>query len=100
MEEAVQTRLKLIYESMQLCLNSAQCALSKLCDSDASFDELQLINIKLKGANQRFITEVHNYCKLIKEPDVDLIREYTSTQIQAENLFEEIKIEQNYLMTV
>lgn len=90
MEDAIQTRLKLIYESVQLCMNSAQCALSKLSDNDASFSELELINIKLKGANQRFISEIHNYCKLINEPNVDLIKEYTSTQIQAETLFEEI----------
>lgn len=92
MEDVIRMRLKLIYESVQSYINSAQCVLKGLPDSDANFRELELVGSKLKGANERFISEIHSYCQLIKEPNVDEICSYTSTQIQAEDLIAEINV--------
>lgn len=92
MEDVFRTRLKLIYDSVQSYINSAQCALKKLPENDANFNELELTGSKLKGANERFVSEIHSYCKSIKEPDVEQISLYTSTQIQAEDLISEIDV--------
>lgn len=92
MEDVLRTRLKLIYESVQSCITSAQCELKKLSESDTNLKELELIGSKLKGANQRFVSEIHNYCQSIKEPDVEEISRYTLSQIQAEDLVSEIVV--------
>lgn len=92
MEEIIRTRLKIYYESVQSYISSAQCALAKVTGSEADFNELELIGSKLKGANQRFITEIQNYCKITSAPNVDEVSQYTSIQILAEDIVSEVEV--------
>lgn len=96
MEEVVRTRLKMIIDSIKALTITGQEALIKLKDLKISIEEIQLISNKLKAHNERCATEIYNYFKLIKSPCADEISQYTTIQMQAEELIAEIQTRVSY----
>ncbi|CAG9793223.1 unnamed protein product [Diatraea saccharalis] len=92
MENVLRTRLKLMYESVKSYIELAQCQLKNLTDDKTDDFELELIESKLQTSIKRFVTEIENYCKSIAEPNDDEIDQYTTAQIQAEDLISEIHV--------
>lgn len=92
MEEVIRTRLKLMYESVLKYIEIVQRELKSFENGDGNFNELELNGVKLKGANDRFVADIQNYCKSATEPNVDEVRQYTTIQIQAEDLISEVEV--------
>ncbi|XP_037296552.1 uncharacterized protein LOC115448841 [Manduca sexta] len=91
MEDAFHTRLKIMHDSVQSYITSAQSVLQERSDSEY-ISKLRMVESKLKGATERLAFEVCNYSKTVKEPDTEKITQYTLGQIHAEDLIAEISV--------
>lgn len=91
MEQIVRTRLKIINDSVESLITSARDAISKLKENTIASDEARVVACKLKAANERFVSEMYNYFKLVTEPSADEMSTYTSIQMQADELIAEIE---------
>lgn len=91
MENIVRTRLKIINDSVEALIYSARDTIIKLKEDTLPYSEARVIANKLKMSNERFVSEMYNYFKLVTEPSADEISTYTSIQMQADELIAEIE---------
>lgn len=92
MDAIIRTRLKMINDSVESLLLSGREAIMKLKENTVSHEEVRIIGQKLKTTNDRFVSEMYNYYKIVTEPSADEMSRYTAIQLEAEELVAEIEI--------
>lgn len=92
MNEAIRIRLKQINDSVESLISSGRDALVKLRENSISLDEARIAASKLKVINERFVAEMYNYFKFVQTPSADELSQYTTIQMQAEEIVAEIDV--------